>query len=40
VQWEGPGLTTADRALQSSTRAIFDRVMAGDRICASERTAS
>jgi len=40
VQWEGPGLTTADRALQSATRAIFDRVMAGDRICASERTAS
>jgi len=40
VQWEGPGLTAADRALQSSTRAIFDRVMAGDRVCASERTAS
>jgi hypothetical protein len=39
VQWEGPGLTAADRGEQSSTRSVFDQVMAGDSKCAAERTA-
>jgi hypothetical protein len=37
LQWEGPGLTPADRARDPEFDAIFDRVMAGDRICAGER---
>jgi hypothetical protein len=39
VLWEGPGLTSADRQEQSTTRSVFDQVMAGDAKCASERTA-
>ena len=37
IQWEGPGLTTADRASAASVTSIFDQVMAGDRKCAPER---
>jgi hypothetical protein len=39
VQWEGSGLTAADRQQQSSTRSVFDQVMAGDAKCAGERSA-
>jgi hypothetical protein len=39
VQWEGPGLTSADRQQQSTMRSIFDQVMAGDAKCAPERSA-
>lgn len=35
--WEGPGLTSADRASAASATAIFDQIMAGDRKCAGER---
>ena len=37
VQWEGAGLTAADRGRDGEFDATFDRVMAGDRICARER---
>jgi hypothetical protein len=37
VQVEVPGLTAADRDRDYEFNAHFDRVMAGDRICASER---
>ena len=37
IQWEGPGLTAADRASASSVTALFDQIMAGDRKCAGER---
>ena len=37
IQWEGPGLTAADRAQAASATSIFDTVMAGDRQCAPER---
>jgi hypothetical protein len=37
IQWEGPGLTAADRAAAGSITAVFDQLMAGDRRCASER---
>jgi hypothetical protein len=37
IQWEGPGLTAADRAQAASVTSIFDAVMAGDRQCAPER---
>jgi hypothetical protein len=37
VQWEGPGLTEADRPRDPELDALFDRIMAGDRICAHER---
>jgi hypothetical protein len=38
VQWEGAGLTAADRQQQSTTRSVFDKVMAGDATCAGERS--
>ena len=37
IQWEGPGLTSADRAAAASITAVFDEVMAGDARCAGER---
>ena len=37
VQWEGPGLTSADRAAAGSITAVFDELMAGDARCAGER---
>lgn len=37
LQVELPGLTDADRGRDAEFDALFDRVMAGDRICASER---
>jgi len=37
IQWEGPGLTSADRASAASITAVFDEIMAGDRRCAGER---
>jgi hypothetical protein len=37
LQVEVPGLGSADRARDGQFNAIFDRVMAGDRICAGER---
>ena len=37
IQWEGPGLTSADRASAASVTAVFDQLMAGDRKCAGER---
>ena len=37
LQVEVPGLTAADRARDRELDAVFDRVMAGDRICAGER---
>jgi hypothetical protein len=37
IQWEGPGLTSADRAQAASITAVFDEVMAGDARCAAER---
>ena len=37
LQVEVPGLTSADRARDQEFNAIFDRVMAGDRVCAPER---
>jgi len=37
IQWEGPGLTSADRAAAASMTAVFDEVMAGDTRCAAER---
>jgi len=37
IQWEGPGLTAADRASAASVTALFDQIMAGDRKCAGER---
>ena len=37
IQWEGPGLTSADRAAAASITAVFDQLMAGDRRCAPER---
>jgi hypothetical protein len=37
VQWEGVGLTAADRASAASITAIFDQLMAGDARCAAER---
>jgi hypothetical protein len=37
LQVEVPGLTANDHAHDEVTRALFDRVMAGDRACASER---
>jgi hypothetical protein len=37
LQVEVPGLTSADRHRDAEFNALFDRVMAGDRICAPER---
>ena len=37
LQVEVPGLSVGDRSRDGDFNAIFDRVMAGDRICASER---
>jgi hypothetical protein len=37
VDWEGPGLTAADRASAVSITAVFDEIMAGDARCAAER---
>lgn len=37
IQWEGLGLTAADRAFAASVTTVFDEIMAGDRICAPER---
>jgi hypothetical protein len=37
LQVEIPGLTAADRAHDRDFDAVFDRVMAGDRLCAPER---
>jgi hypothetical protein len=37
LQVEAPGLTDADRNREPELNAVFDRVMAGDRTCASER---
>jgi hypothetical protein len=37
IQWEGPGLTQADRAAAGSITAVFDQVMSGDARCAAER---
>jgi len=37
IQWEGPGLTSADRAAAGSITAVFDELMAGDPRCAAER---
>jgi hypothetical protein len=37
IQWEGPGLTQADRAAAASITTVFDQVMAGDTRCAPER---
>lgn len=37
MQIEVPGLTSADRDRDHEFNALFDRVMAGDRICAGER---
>jgi hypothetical protein len=37
IQWEGAGLTAADRASAVSVTAVFDQIMAGDRTCAGER---
>jgi len=37
IVWEGPGLTSADRASAESITAVFDQLMAGDRKCAGER---
>jgi len=37
LEWEGPGLTSADRASAASITAVFDQVMAGDARCARER---
>ena len=37
LQVEVPGLTNADRGRDQELNAIFDRVMSGDKLCASER---
>ena len=37
IEWEGPGLTAADRASAASITAVFDQLMAGDARCAGER---
>ncbi len=37
VDWEGSGLTSADRASAASITAVFDQIMAGDARCAAER---
>jgi hypothetical protein len=37
VEWEGPGLTAADRASAASITVVFDTLMAGDARCAAER---
>jgi hypothetical protein len=37
VQWEGRGLTNADKARDAEFNARFDEWMAGDKICESER---
>jgi hypothetical protein len=37
IEWEGPGLTAADRASAASITATFDQLMAGDARCAAER---
>lgn len=37
MQWEGPGLTNADKARDAEFDRRFDQVMAGDKICAPER---
>ena len=37
MQVEVPGLTKADLSRESEVDAVFDQVMAGDRICAGER---
>ncbi len=37
IQWEGPGLTSADRAAAASVTTVFDELMAGDTRCAGER---
>ena len=37
IQWEGRGLTNADKANDPEFNRHFDEMMAGDRICAGER---
>jgi hypothetical protein len=37
IAWEGPGLGPYDRARDAELNRVFDRLMAGDRICARER---
>jgi hypothetical protein len=37
LQVEVPGLTGADKARDAELNAVFDRVMAGDRVCTPER---
>ena len=37
VKWEGPGLGSFDDSRDRILNAVFDEVMAGDRICAPER---
>jgi hypothetical protein len=37
VQWEGAGLGRYDARADAQIDAVFDRIMAGDRICARER---
>jgi hypothetical protein len=37
IQWEGAGLTAADRQAAASVTAIWDQVMTGDGKCAPER---
>lgn len=37
IQWEGPRLGPYDPVEDAKTNAVFDQVMAGDRVCAVER---
>ena len=37
IQWEGPGLGSFDGRSDAEINAVFDRVMAGDSVCAHER---
>ncbi len=37
LQVEVPGLSGADRQRDPEFNALFDKVMAGDRVCAPER---
>ena len=37
IQWDGPGLTNADKANDPEYNKHFDDMMAGDKICAPER---
>jgi hypothetical protein len=37
VQWEGPGLGRYDPVRDQSFNSVFDRMLAGDRVCSRER---